>query len=82
MSGIMNGHTVRAIARVIRRKRPTVISERGEPRYVVLDWNTYRAWEVIREDTEDHIRFEIAERESRGRKRHTLAAIKRKYRLS
>lgn len=51
------------------------------PRYVVLDWATYRAWEEMQEDLEDHIRFEIAERESRGKKRYTLAEVKKKYRL-
>ena len=73
---------MRALTGALKNKKPAIVREKGEPRYVVLDWNTYRAWEEIKEDIEDHIRFEIAERESRGKKRYTLTEIKKKYHLS
>ena len=66
----------------IKSRKPAVIREGGAPRFVILDWETYKGWEEAREDMEDHIRFEITERESRGRKRYTLAEIEKKYRLS
>lgn len=73
--------TNKTLTRAIREKKPAVIKERRVPRYVVLDWDTYRAWEEKREDMEDHIRFEISERESRGKKRLTLKEVKKKYGL-
>lgn len=73
--------TTKTIARALKQKKPAVIKENGSPRFVVLDWDIYRAWEAMREDMEDHIRFDIAERESRGKKRYTLAEVKKKYRL-
>ncbi len=73
--------TTKTIARAISKRKPAIIKENGAPRFVVLDWDTYRNWKEMREDMEDHIRFEIAERESRGEKRYTLAEVKKKYRL-
>lgn len=73
--------TTRAITQAVKRKKPAIIRERGAPRYVLLDWNTYRAWEEMSGDLEDHIRFDIALRESKGKRRYTFAEIKRKYRL-
>ena len=73
--------TTRAFALAIKRKKPTVIREKGVPRYVVLDWETYRGWEEILEDIEDHVRFEFAEQESLGRKRSSLADVKKRYAL-
>lgn len=73
--------TVKTIAHAIRKFKPAIIRERGAPRYVVLDWETYRRWEELKDDLEDHIRFDIALRESKGKRRYSLAAVKRKYRL-
>ena len=74
--------TTKAITQAIKSQKPAVIRENGSPRYVVLDWETYRSWEEMREDMEDHIRFEIAERESQGKKPYTWTEVKKKYRLS
>ena len=74
--------TTKAITQAIKSPKPAVIKKNGSPRYVVLDWHTYRAWEEMREDMEDHIRFEIAERESQGKKRYTWKEVKKKYHLS
>lgn len=68
--------TTQSLAKALKSKKPAVIRERGLPRFVVLDWDAYRAWEEMREDMEDHIRFEIAERESRGQKRYTFRVLK------
>lgn len=73
--------TVKTLTRAIGKPKPAIIRERGVPRYVVLDWETYRSWEELKEDLEDHIRLDIALRESEGKKRYSLAAVKRKYRL-
>lgn len=74
--------TIKALTGAIKSRKPAVIREDGAPRFVILDWETYKGWEEAREDMEDRIRFEIAERESRGRKRYTLGEIKKKYGLS
>lgn len=74
--------TLQTLAKAIKRKKPAVIAERGAPRYVLLDWETYRRWEELKEDLEDHIRLDMALRESSGKKRYSLAAVKKKYRLS
>ena len=71
--------TTKALAQSLKKRKPAIIRERGMPRYVILDWKTYRGWEEMREDMEDHVRFDISERESRGKKRYTLAEVRRKY---
>lgn len=58
-----------------------MIRENGEPRYVMLDWATYQKWEEMREDMTDQIRFNIAIRGSRGKKRYTLEEVKKKHHL-
>lgn len=73
--------TINALTRAIKKRKPAIVRENGAPRFVVLDWNVYRTWEQTREDTEDNIRFELAERESRGKKRYSLAEVKKKHRL-
>ena len=73
--------TLQALVKAIKRKKPAIIREGDTPRYVVLDWETYRNWEELKEDLEDHIRFDIALRESKSKRRYSLEAVKRKYRL-
>ncbi|MDP3727534.1 MAG: hypothetical protein Q8R35_02745 [bacterium] len=73
--------TAKTLALAIKKKKPAIILEKGLPRYVVLDWETYRGWEEMREDIEDHVRFEFAEQESLGRKRFALADVKKRYAL-
>ena len=73
--------TIASLERAIKSKRPAVIKEKGTPRFVILDWKTYRKWEEMREDIEDHIRFEISERESHGKPRYSLDEVKRKFHL-
>ncbi len=73
--------TTKTIERAIKKKKPAIIRENGAPRFVVLDWRTYSEWEEMREDIEDHVRFEIAERESRGKKRYTLEEVRARFHL-
>lgn len=73
--------TIQTIARAIKAKKPAVIRENGAPRYVVLDWQRYQAWKEMEEDMEAHARFDLAERESQGKKRYTLEEIQKKYHL-
>ena len=73
--------TAQGLIKAIKEKKPAIIEENGSPRYVILDWKTYRAWEEMREDMEDHIRFDLAEQASRGRKRYTIGEIKKKHNL-
>ena len=38
-------------------------------------------WQELREDFEDHIRCQIAIRQSKGKKRYSLAKMKKRYDL-
>ena len=73
--------TTKTLARAIKKKMPAVIKEKGAPRYVVLDWVVYEKLQELREDFEDHLRFGIAERASRGKRRFSLEEIKARYEL-
>ena len=46
-----------SLARAIKGKKPAVIKENGAPRFVVLDWETFNAWQEMREDFEDTARL-------------------------
>jgi hypothetical protein len=35
--------TTATLERTLKKKKPAIIKEKGVPRYVVLDWKTYRA---------------------------------------
>ena len=69
--------TTQTIARAIKAKKPAVIRENGAPRYVVLDWETYRAWEEMREDMEDSARLMNALAHPKNQKRITYARVKK-----
>lgn len=69
--------TTNVLARAIRRKKPAIIRERGAPRYVILDWDTYEAWEELREDLEDAARLNAALADPKNQRRIPLSrAIK------
>lgn len=74
--------TTQTLARAIKGKKsgePAVIKENGAPQFVVLDWDAYQKWQEWKEDMEDHARFEIAERQSRGKKRYSLREVKKRH---
>lgn len=73
--------TTKVLASATKRKKPAIIKENGAPRFVVLDWDTYRRSQEMKEDMEEHIRFEIAQRVSVGKKRYSLQEIRQKYNL-
>ena len=61
--------TTQAISKAIRSGKPAVIKERGNPRYVILDWKTYRAWEELRDEVSDSARLNEALRDPKNQKR-------------
>jgi len=73
--------TTRTLALAIKRKKPAVIREKGAPRYVVLDWETYRSWEERREDLEDASRLAAALADPRNQRRIPWAQVKRRLGL-
>ncbi len=68
--------TTQTIARAIKAKKPAVIRKNGTPRYVVLDWHTYRAWEDMREDREDAERLTASLANPKNQKRIPYARVK------
>ena len=57
-------------------KKPAVIKEHGEPRYVVLDWKTYQEWEEALYDAGDAKRLFEALNDSANQKRVKVADLK------
>lgn len=81
-SCLYNAHmTIKSIARAIKQRKPAIISEKGEPRYVLLDWQRYQEWKEMEEDMEAHAKFDLAERESNGKKHYTIEEVQKKYHL-
>ena len=68
--------TTQAISRAIKTKKPAIINEHGSPRYVVLDWDTYKKWEDAREDIEDAIRLKDALADPKNQKRIKFSGVK------
>lgn len=73
--------TTKALTQAIKRKKPTVIREGGTPRYVLLDWETYREWKELQEDLEDRERLIAALEDPKNQKRISLARLKKKFNL-
>ncbi|KKT41245.1 MAG: hypothetical protein UW30_C0010G0001 [Candidatus Giovannonibacteria bacterium GW2011_GWA2_44_13b] len=68
--------TIATISRAIKMKKPAILKEGGVPRYVVLDWDTYRKWEDAKEDIEDIARLNSALSDPKNQKRIRFSAIK------
>lgn len=73
--------TIKTFARAIKKKKPAIIREKGAPRYVVLDWDTYYKWEEMREDIEDARRLMAALVDPKNQKRIPYAQVKKKLNL-
>ncbi len=73
--------TTKALARAIKRRKPAIIRQNGAPRYVVLDWDTYRKWEDLREDIEDAERLAAALADPKNQKRIPFSQVKKILRL-
>ena len=61
--------TKQAISKAIKSGKPAVIKEHGNPRYVVLDWKTYRAWEELRDEMDGSARLNEALRDPKNQRR-------------
>ena len=73
--------TTQTLARALKRRKPAVIRENGSPRYVVLDWNTYKVWEEMKEDMEDAARLEAALADTKNQKRIPFSRVKKMLNL-
>lgn len=69
----------RSLLKAVKDKKPTIIKEKGEPRFVVLDWRTYRMWEEMREDFEDSQRLQDAISDPKNQRKISLEDIQKKH---
>jgi len=74
--------TTQTLVKALKAKKPAVIRERGAPRFVVLDWDTYRAWEEVREDMEDSRRLLEALADPKNQRRTPYARVKKLLNLT
>ena len=77
-----NTMTLQTLAKAIKRKKPAIIHEGDTPRYVVLDWETYRSWEELREDLEDSLRLADALADPKNQHRAPLSRLKKQRKIS
>lgn len=73
--------TSRTSERAIKRRKPAIIRQNGTPRYVLLDWETYREWKELQEDLEDRECLIAALEDPKNQKRISLARLKKKLNL-
>lgn len=74
--------TIATLEHALKSKKPAIIKEKGAPRYVVLDWKTYQAWEESEEDLEDTIRFAEALADKKNQKHTSLPHVKKMLNLA
>lgn len=68
--------TSAAISKAIKSKKPAVIREKGAPRYVILDWKTYKEWREEKEDFEDSKRLLEVLNDPKNKKRIKFSNLK------
>jgi PHD/YefM family antitoxin component YafN of YafNO toxin-antitoxin module len=73
--------TAETLARALKTKKPAVIREKGTPRFVVLDWETYKTWRETEEDLEDATRLMEALADPKNQKRTPLSRVKKIFHL-
>lgn len=73
--------TTKTLFRAIKSKKPAIIKEKGSPRYVVLDWDTYRVWNELKEDMEDRVRLAEALADPKNQRRIPYLQVKKILRL-
>lgn len=66
----------------LKNKKPAILKEKGAPRYVVLDWETYQAWEEDKEDLENTIRLTEALADKKNQKHTSLSRVKKMLNLA
>jgi len=74
--------TTTTLGHALKSKKPAIIKEKGAPRYVVLDWKTYRAWEETKEDLEDTTRLIEALTDPHNQKHIPLFRVKKTLKLT
>jgi len=73
--------TIKTIGRALKGSKPSVLRENGKPRFVILDWDTYRRWEETKEDLEDAARLAEALADPKNQKLLPLSRVKKMLRL-
>jgi PHD/YefM family antitoxin component YafN of YafNO toxin-antitoxin module len=73
--------TTKTIERALKRSKPSILKENGRPRFVILDWDTYRRWEETKEDLEDTARLAEALVDPKNKKLLPLSQVKKMLRL-
>ena len=73
--------TITTLERALKKKKPAVIKEKGAPRFVILDWDTYKRWEETKEDLEDSKRLLEAIADLKNQKRISLSQAKKTLKL-
>ena len=73
--------TIATLERALKKKKPAVIKEKGAPRFVILDWDTYKRWEETKEDLEDSKRLLEAIADLKNQKRISLSQAKKTLKL-
>jgi hypothetical protein len=70
--------TAKTLLKATKSKKPAIIKEGGIPRYVVLDWSTYRIWEELRDDFYDSQRLQEAISDSKNQKKISWENVQKK----
>jgi len=70
-----------ALTSALKKKKPAVIREKGSPRFVVLDWETYKMWQETKEDLEDATRLMEALADPDNQKRTSFSRVKKMLHL-
>jgi PHD/YefM family antitoxin component YafN of YafNO toxin-antitoxin module len=66
--------TASAISKALKNRKPAIIKERGTPRFVILDWETYKKWEEEKDDLEDSKRLLEALKDPKNKKKIKFSA--------
>lgn len=77
-AGATTGKRIKAV----KEKKPAIIKERGEPRFVILEWEDYTKLKDAADDVEDTVRLLDALADPANQKRIPLALVRRKLGLS
>lgn len=68
--------TTKTLSRAIISKKPAIINEHGTPRFVVLDWETFKKWDEALEDASDSRRLIEALNDPKNQKRVKITNLK------
>lgn len=74
--------TLGMLIKAIKQKKPVILKERGEPRFVVLDWRDYAMLKEAQEDVEDTAKLLEALADAKNQRRIPLAAVRKKLGIS